>query len=271
MSATIITALYDINRDTKGDGRTFDEYLTWFKGTLKVKTPMVIFVDESLKGFVEENRKNLPTKIVTGPLEEVPYYYLNDRIQEVLDNPEYKNKIGAPDRVECKLSLYNVIIYSKFSWVKKVIEDNPFNSEYFMWMDAGLSRFFGPHEVDVTEPYPSNDAIEALVDSKESVLIQVQTSFYPDLVNKQVFTIEDLWDARSFVMAGLWGGGSESLSKFCDLIDDVLVNKMLKNNLVNNEQVAMAYVYKTNDDLFTVFENEAHLHRQYEIMSELQS
>ena len=154
MTATIVTALYDINRDKKGDGRTFDEYLTWFKGTLKVKSPMVIFVDESLKEFVEENRKGLPTKIITEPLEEVPYYHLNDRIQEVMDDDNYKSKIGAPDRVECKLSLYNVIIYSKFLWVKRVIEDNPFDSEYFMWMDAGLSRFFESHDVDVRNPYP---------------------------------------------------------------------------------------------------------------------
>ena len=271
MSATIITALYDINRDEKGDGRTFNEYLSWFKETLKVKNPMVIFVDNSLKEFVEENRKNLPTKIITEPIEEVPYYHLNERIQEVLDDPNYQNKIGAPDRIECKLSLYNVIIYSKFGWVKKVIEDNPFDSEYFMWMDAGLSRFFKPHEVNITKPYPSNDAMKSLIDSKDNVLIQVQTSYYPDLVNKKKFNVEDLWDERSFVMAGLWGGGSKSLSKFCDLIDDVLVNKMLKNNLINNEQIAMAYVYKNNDDMFVIFKNESHLHRQYEIMSELQS
>ena len=88
MSATIITALYDIDRGTKGDGRTFDEYLAWFGETLKVKSPMVIFVDESLKEFVEENRKNLPTKIITEPLEDIPYYHLNDRIQEVLDDDE---------------------------------------------------------------------------------------------------------------------------------------------------------------------------------------
>ena len=62
MTATIITALYDIDREKEGDGRTFDEYLSWFKETLKVKTPMVIFVDESLKEFVEKNRKNLPTR-----------------------------------------------------------------------------------------------------------------------------------------------------------------------------------------------------------------
>jgi hypothetical protein len=269
MSATIITALYDIDRGTKGDGRTFEEYLTWFEGTLKVKSPMVIFVDQSLKEFVEENRKNLPTKIITEPLEDIPYYHLNDKIQEVLDNDDYKNKISAPNRVECKMSLYNVVIFSKFSWVKRVIEDNPFDSEYFMWMDAGLSRFFVPHDVDVNKPYPSNNAMEALIDTKDSVLIQVQTSFYPDLVNKEEYSLEDMWDERSFVMAGMWGGGSESLSKFCDLIDDVLVNKMLKNNLINNEQIAMAYVYKNNDDMFSVFENKAHLHRQYEIMSEL--
>ena len=77
MSATIITALYDINRDEKGDGRTFNEYLSWFKETLKVKNPMVIFVDNSLKEFVEENRKNLPTKIITEPIEEVPYYLIH--------------------------------------------------------------------------------------------------------------------------------------------------------------------------------------------------
>ena len=270
MTATIVTALYDINRDKKGDGRTFDEYLMWFKETLKVKSPMVIFVDESLKDFVEENREGLPTKIVTEPLESTPYYYLNDRIQEVITTDEYKKRILSPNRLECKLSLYNVIIFSKFPWVKRVIEDNPFNSEYFMWMDAGLSRFFESHEVDVTKSYPSNNAIESLVDSKESVLIQVQTSFYPDLANKEEFDVKDLWDAGSFVMAGSWRGGSKSLSTMTDLIDDVLVNKMIKNNLINNEQVAMAYVYKNNDDMFAVFKNEAHLHRQYEIMSELQ-
>jgi len=53
MSVTLVTALYDIDRGSKGDGRSFDEYLDWFAKTLKTKSPMVIFVDESLKEFVE--------------------------------------------------------------------------------------------------------------------------------------------------------------------------------------------------------------------------
>jgi hypothetical protein len=270
MSITLVTALYDINRKGMGDGRSFDEYLSWFAETLKVKSPMVIFVEDSLRDFVENHRKNLPTKIITQSLEEVPYYYLNDNIQEILDSENFKEKISVTSRIECKMSLYNVIIFSKFPWVKQVIEENPFQSEYFMWMDAGLSRFFEPHEVDINQPYPSETALETLLDNKDSVLIQASMSFYPDLVNVEEYNDEYFWDARSWVMAGLWGGGSEVLSKFCDMVDNVLQEKLIKRGVINNEQIVMAYLYKMDSDMFTVFENYAHLHRQYEIIAELQ-
>ena len=113
MPVTLVTALYNVKRDVDGDGRTFEEYLSWFKETLKIKSPMVIFVDESLREFVEKSRKNLPTKIITQSIEKVPYYFLNDKIQKVLDSEEFKSKIGSPERIECKMSLYNVIIYSR--------------------------------------------------------------------------------------------------------------------------------------------------------------
>tara|TARA_R110000868_G_scaffold132315_1_gene342992 strand:+ start:4449 stop:5264 length:816 start_codon:yes stop_codon:yes gene_type:complete len=270
MSLTLVTALYDIDRKGLGDGRSFDEYLSWFAETLKVKSPMVIFVEDSLKQFVQKHRKNLPTKIIVQSLDKIPYYHLNSEIHEILDSEIYKKKISVPSRIECKMCLYNVIIFSKFPWVKRVIEENPFGSEYFMWMDAGLSRFFEPHQVNINQPYPSESAIESLLDNKDSVLIQASMSFYPDLVNADEYSDEYFWNARSWVMAGLWGGGSEVLSKFCDMIDVVLNEKLIRQGMINNEQIVMAYVYKMNSDMFTVFENYAHLHRQYEIIAELQ-
>lgn len=270
MSLTLVTALYDINRKSLGDGRSFDEYLTWFAETLKVKSPMVIFVEDSLKEFVQKHRKNLPTKIITQSLKEVPYYHLNDKIQTILDDKNFKEKINSPSRIECKMSLYNVIIFSKFAWVKKVIEENPFNSEYFMWMDAGLSRFFEPHGVNINLSYPSETAITTLLENKDNVLIQATMNFYPDLVNSKVCDESYFFDSRSWVMAGLWGGGSKILSKFCNMVDSVFQDKMIKNNIINNEQIVMAYLYKNNEDMFVVFENYSHLHRQYEIIAELQ-
>lgn len=262
---TLVTALYDINRGKNGDGRSFDEYLSWFKDTLKVSSPMVVYVDESLKEFVEGERGSRPTRIITQTLDKVPYYYLNKEIDDILQSKEYQDKIGAPNRVECKMSLYNVIIYSKFKWMKFAVEENYFDSSYFMWMDAGLSRFFG----GISNQYPSENAKETLLDTKDNILIQTSMSYYPDLVEADTCSEDYFWDARTWVMAGLWGGGKDIMLKFCDAMDDIFVNKMIKNKVINNEQNAMAYLYKNNPDMFIAFENYAHMHRQYELIQEL--
>jgi hypothetical protein len=262
---TLVTALYDINRGKNGDGRSFDEYLSWFKETLKVSSPMIVYVDESLKEFVEEERESRPTQIITGPLEKVPYYYLNEEINTILQSEEYKNKIGAPNRVECKMSLYNVIIYSKFKWMEAAVKENYFNSSYFMWMDAGLSRFFN----GINTQYPSQNAKETLLETKNNILIQTSMSYYPDLVEAETCSEDYFWDARTWIMAGLWGGGKDIMLEFCEAIDDIFVNKMIKNKVINNEQNAMAYLYKNNSDMFIAFENYAHMHRQYELIQEL--
>jgi hypothetical protein len=262
---TIVTALYDIDRENRGDGRKFDQYLSWFGDTLKVKTPMIVFVDQSLVSFVEKHRNNLPTKIIVQSLDETPYFNLTKDIDEILKSKKFKDNIGAPERIECKLALYNSIIYSKFQWVKKSIEDNPFDSEYFMWMDAGLSRFFYGMDLE----YPSSDATEILLDCKDHVVIQTSMSYYSDLSSAAECTEEYFWDARTWVMAGLWGGGKKILEEFCNLIDDILRNKMIANKVINNEQNAMAYAYKNNPDMFLAFENFADKHRPYEFIQEL--
>jgi hypothetical protein len=262
---TLVTALYDIGREESGDGRSFDEYLHWFKGTLKISSPMVVYVDESLKEFVKQERGSRSTKIITEPLEKVPYYYLNDKIDNILKSENYKNKIGAPDRVECKMSLYNVIIYSKFKWMELAVKENYFNSSYFMWMDAGLSRFFN----GISNNYPSKNAMDTLLENKDSILIQTSMSYYPDLVEENLCSEDYFWDARTWVMAGLWGGGCEIMLKFCETIDHIFINKMIENGVINNEQNAMAYLYKNNPDMFIAFENYAHMHRQYELIQEL--
>jgi len=267
MSFTLVTALYDINRENDGDGRKFSEYLSWFKETLKIPTSMVVYVDPSLVDFVSENRKGLPTKIKSQKLEEIPYYFLKNNIENIINSSDYKEKISDPKRLECINSLYNIVIFSKFQWVKKSIEENYFNSDIFLWLDAGLSRLF--YEIPLTNPYPSVNALDAFKSNKDKVIIQTSMSYYPNLVNANGCSEEYFWDNRSWVMAGLWGGYKKPMIKFCDLIDDTLQNKMIGGRMVNNEQIAMAYVYKNNPDLFLAYENVATMHRDYEFIQEL--
>ena len=78
---TIVSALFDIERV---DGRPWEEYLKWFDEFLKLKTPMVLFVSEDLKEFIEERRKDIPTEIIVRTNEEIPYYHLKENSQGIL-------------------------------------------------------------------------------------------------------------------------------------------------------------------------------------------
>ena len=46
MKVTLVSALFDINRV---DGRKLDEYLKWFEITLKLRVPMVLFLDRDMQ------------------------------------------------------------------------------------------------------------------------------------------------------------------------------------------------------------------------------
>ena len=265
MSVTLVTSLYDIGR-SKLDGRTWDEYLDWFSKTLQLKSPMIVFVDQSLVDFVRQHRNGLPTKIIEEPIEKAPYYYLKGKMDGVIESKEYQSKISDPNRIECKSSLYNIIQYSKFGWLDKASEENYFNSEYFLWVDAGLSRFF--YDIDLNNSYPGENAKQSLLNIKDSILIQVFLSYYPDLANAKELPKEYLQDNRSYIMGGMFGAGKESIKKLRLIVDNIL-EEMLTDNLINNEQIVLGYLYKKHSDLFVEFFNESYMHRSYELVVEL--
>ena len=247
---TIVTALFNIQRQNM-DGRTWDEYLEWFSGTLKLKCPMVLFVEESLIKFVEEYRRDLPTKIISYPLEEVPYYYLKEDMDAVIASDDYRSKAKSIDRIECNHSLYSIIQYSKFKWIRDAIEMNPFDSDYYFWLDAGGSRFFDGF--DITRQFPGKNGLEALTDIGEKVLVQLNTETYHDLVYAETLGEEYLLDNRSFVCGTFFGMHKNIQPKIEKEIENILVNSMLKENNLNNEQIALAYLVKNKPELFEVY------------------
>ena len=253
---TIVSALFDIERV---DGRPWEEYLKWFEEFLKLKTPMILFVSEDVAEFIGEKRNDIPTEIVVQNVDQIPYYDLKDEIQEILDTDEYKENISDPDRIECKQSMYSVIQYSKFPWLKDAAAENPFNSDYFFWLDAGGSRFFGIY--DLKKEYPSKDAVKSLDDMGESFLVQMNTEYYKDLSDAKELDLDYLYDNRSYVLGSMFGGHKNAVPKVCDLVEDIFINEMINKGNVNNEQIALGYLIKKFSDDFTIYErtNGKHL------------
>ena len=246
---TFVSALFNIDRV---DGRKWDEYLKWFEVTLQLKVPMTLFVTEDLVEFVQEKREGLQTDIIIQDIEEIPYYHLKDQIQEILDSDQYKEDMADPERIECKQAMYPIIQYSKFEWMGQAIQLNQNKCEYFFWLDAGGSRFFEGY--DLSQEYPSKEAVESLEGMGESFLVQMNTEYYKDLANADDLSVDYLYDNRSYVLGSMFGGHKKSISKVARMIDNILKNDMIANKTVNNEQIALGYLIKKYPDEFAIYE-----------------
>jgi len=224
-----------------------------------LKCPMVLFITEDLRKFVEERRTDIPTEIIVQSVEEIPYYYLKDQLDSIIESEEYQEKISDPDRIECQHSMYSIVQYSKFKWLQKTIEENPFNSKFFFWVDAGASRFFDGY--DLSQDYPSINAVGALNEMGDKFLLQMNMEYYNDLANASTLSEEYLLDNRSYVLGSMFGGTTSSLLKVVSDVEDILLNKMIANGFVNNEQIALGYLVKQNQDDFEIYEryDEKHM------------
>ena len=253
-TTTLITALYDIKRnsvDTSSSSlKTLNDYYVWFKKTLQINAPMIIYTEEISKPFIIKYRPSeYPTKIIIQKLETIPYYKYYQQIKTILESPEYKSKIKNPQRIECLLPEYNIIQYSKFEWLKDISNQNYFNTSFFMWIDAGISRFFPP----IYNPkniFPQQNGINLLQTNK--FVIQGRNLIY--YINK-ISDTDFIWDSTNLLSGGIFGGTKESIQIISKKINDCFETIMLKNMNVNNEQLALALIWKHNPQLFNIFYN----------------
>ena len=247
-NVTFVSALFDIDRV---DGRKWDQYLKWFDVTLKLRVPMLLFITEDLQEFVDERRGDLPTKTVHIKPENIPYYHLKEPIQEILDSDDYKNNISDPDRIECKQAMYSVIQYSKFPWLDHAVKLNPFDSDVYFWLDAGVSRFF--NNFDLSEEYPGTAAMESIEGMGESFLVHMICEYYEDLYSAETLDENYLYDNRSYVLGSMFGGHKNTIPKIVKMVDSVLMDDMIAENNMNNEQIALGYLVKKYPDDFAIY------------------
>lgn len=246
-----VSALFNIEREGM-DGRKWQEYLDWFEVTLQLKCPMILFVTEDLESFVLEKRAGMPTKVIVQTINDIPYYYLKDKLDAIISSDEYKKIISDPSRIECNHSIYSIIQFSKFKWIEKASEQNPFDSKFFFWIDAGGSRFF--ENYNLTLNYPSSNALEALNEMGDKFLIQMNMEYYKDLANASSLSKKYLLDNRSYVLGSLFGGGLNSIKKVSMDVENIFLNEMIEKQFINNEQIVLGYLIKSNPDDYEIYE-----------------
>ncbi len=262
-TTVLVTALYDIGRAKTGDGRTFDDYLRWFKETLKLRSPMVIYGEESLRAIVAKHRpSSSPTRFVAMPLKDLPYASYVERIADLLNQKAKEQRVCVEER----LPLYNAICFSKMEWLRMASEEkwNVMDTSrvasrsglssttmapspsVWLWVDAGISRFFGPAFSPFDRPWPHRSWTQKIAPSDQ---IWIQGNPVNDIP----------LDGSGFigshghrVAATIFGGNIQAVRWLATAGKRLFEKDMLLKNRVDNEQVGLALLAKRHPERFSI-------------------
>jgi hypothetical protein len=140
---TIVTGLWDLGRGqlTGWAQRDFKTYKQNFFQLLQLDIPMCIWVPVELEKEVWEIRSKENTKVYTKEVEDFknwfPFFNEHDAIRK---NPAWYETAGwLKESPQAALPMYNPMMMSKVFMVNDSAIYNPFDSDYFYWIDGGLS------------------------------------------------------------------------------------------------------------------------------------
>ena len=141
---TIVTALWDLGRDKISESfkRGYDNYLEKFSQLLKTDVNMYIFCDPSDEEFIWKHRKQHNTVINKMSLLELrKWFNFTHLTDEIRQNEEWLSQASwLRESPQATLSGYNPLVMSKMFMLNNVTIWNPFHSEYFFWIDAGITN-----------------------------------------------------------------------------------------------------------------------------------
>ena len=247
---TLVTGLYNLNREVDGDGRKMTDYVTWLKKTMLLNAPMIIYCEKVVFEQIKNIRNEYQyTKYIIIEKQDIYYFKYEKKVNEINKSKEYLNKIEGKDRLEVKLPNYNLLIMNKIEWLNDVANNNIFNSTFFMWIDAGCSRFFNNYNLALKKEWPNINKLQ-----KNKFNIQIKNNFF---INHD---IKDLIYHNDHLTTATIFSGTKNIINIMKEEVEKTFNYMLNNNCVNNEQIVFAIILKSNPELLYGFINKTHLH-----------
>ena len=146
MDITFCTFFYDIGRsDWSNFAIHSNTYMYWFKNVLSLDINLVIQTEEKFFDSIIEERKKVDpelkkTIVKICSIDKLPAWKkYNQLLEELMFSKNFKEKVHH-DVPEMTRPLYNVLMFNKVFFLKEIIEQNPFDTKYFSWVDTGFIR-----------------------------------------------------------------------------------------------------------------------------------
>jgi hypothetical protein len=231
--STIVTGYFKLNVSKASDSK----YKEWMKNMLIIDNPMVIFCDKETREFIEElriDKKDKTVVIIINIKDFYSYKYVNEYINNY--------KIDKEQSVGHSPILY-MIWSEKSNFLKRAIELNHFNTDYFLWVDIGCFR---RTNIDYLN-WPNPSRISKM--NKNKVLLLSVVPFTSSELN--CFNKEDLplFQFTNRIGGTIFGGGKEILLKWHDLYYEMVEYFISINRFIGKDQSIMNSVYLLNREI----------------------
>jgi hypothetical protein len=256
---TIVTGIWDLRRDQAGEGfkRPFSHYKDNFIKLLKADANMVIFIEKEHEHIVWEHRDKSNTHVVLKEVdsfkENFPFY---DKIQEIRSKPEWLDQAGwLKDSTQASLEMYNPMVMSKFFMLHDAVCFNFFNTDYYVWLDGGITNTVHPG-------YFTHDKV---LDNLQPILSKLFFVSFPYIGGEEIhgFAREGMnkyceTDYVKYVCrGGFFGGHKDYIRKHNGSYYHLLNNSLAEGYMGTEESVftIMSHIYPEDCKRFMIEDN----------------
>lgn len=232
MQSTIVTAYFKLPISKA----SHEKYVEWMGNMLKIDNPMVIFCDAQSKPTIESLRpQSAKTVIIETTFKD---FYTFKYSQAFIEH----FKIDRESHIGHNMFLY-MIWSEKSHFLKRAIEMNPFNTEFFLWVDIGCFRVPNTQFLN----WPNNQKVAAL--DKSKILMLSVNPFTEEELECNSLSKLPSFQRLNRIGGTIFGGYRDALLKWHDKYYEMLEYFISIDRFIGKDQSIMNSVYLLNRDL----------------------
>jgi hypothetical protein len=249
-NVTLVTGIWNLGRAQLSGWakREFDVYKQHFFELLKIDVPMVIYSPSSLQKEIWDVRSKHNTKIIVKEVSDFKTWFpFFDEHEAIRTNPEWYNRAHwLKDSPQAALPFYNPMMMTKLFMVNDASLYNPFNTEYFYWIDGGLTATVPSSTLtnatiynNITQAYPDKIVHIAYPYEADSEIHGYEKSKFYNECGVSI-TDKTLYISRG----GFWGGKKDLIHSYNEIYYSILERTLTSGHVGADECLFTIAAYR---------------------------
>lgn len=267
---SFITGIWDLDRNKSKPGwqRSFDHYIDNFIRLLSEMHSynLIIFIDRSLEELVWRYRDRSNTRVYYHSKDQFSesFFPFFNKVQEIRNDPKWYNQAGwLKDSTQGCLEYYNPMVMSKMFLLHNAKCYDPFNSEYFYWIDGGITNTLN------LDYFKDLTVIENLINlSDEFLFICFPYETECEIHGFEISAMKRYAKSETVnrvARGGFFGGHKNSISSANDLYYSLLSNSLSEGLMGTEESIFTLMTYLDPDKYkFRMIESNGLIYRFFE-------